>query len=341
MIRIGVIGAGSWGKNHVRTFASLEGAELTAVADERKEVRAVIARQYPGTHCFDDGAALIAAPHVDAVVIAAPSPVHAPLARAALEAGKHVLVEKPLALNVRDAEQLVEASRRAGRVLMVGHLMLYHGAVQHLKKMLDDGQLGDLLYVYCERVNLGVIRRDENALWSLGPHDLSVALFLMGAEFSDVTARGAAYLQPNVHDVVFANVRYRDGRMANIHMSWLDPHKSRRIVVVGSRKMAVFDDMQAQEKIRIFDKGAERIPATVGFGEYLTVRSGDILIPKISQSEPLRTEAEHFIACVRDGVRPQSDGRQGLDVVRLLEAAQRSLESGGRPVSLDAAKVGR
>ncbi len=338
MTRIGVIGAGAWGMNHVRSFASVPECKLTAVADARPEVRSSLGRSYPNLKLFEDGAGLIACEDVDAVVIATPSPSHAPLAQAALHAGKHVLVEKPMALSVADAEATVAAAEKSGKVLMTGHLLLYHSAVLYLRQLIDDGTLGEPRYVYCERVNLGTIRKDENALWSFAPHDLSVAAFLLGTDIADVSSRGAAYLQPNIHDVVFTNVRYHDGRMANIHVSWLDPHKSRRIVLVGTKKMAVFDDMSA-EKVRVYDKGADRVPAAVGYEEHLTVRSGDILIPNIKLEEPLKVEAKHFLACIRDGKTPRSDGQNGLTVVRMLEAAQRSLDKGGAPIQMSSLEV--
>lgn len=338
MIRVGVIGAGAWGMNHVRTFASMSDCKLAAVSDARSEVRASLQRTYPAIETFEDGASLIASDKVDAVVIATPSPSHASLARLAATTGKHVLVEKPMALSVADAEACVAAADKSGVVLMTGHLLLYHSAVLYLRQLIDSGELGEPRYVYCERVNLGTIRKDENALWSFAPHDLSVAAFLLGTDIADVSARGAAYLQPSVHDVVFTNVRYADGRMANIHVSWLDPHKSRRIVLVGSKKMAVFDDMSA-EKIRVYDKGADRVPAAVGYEEHLTVRSGDIVIPNIKLEEPLKVEAKHFLSCIQQGKTPRSDGRNGLLVVKMLEAAQQSLDQGGAPVQIRSLEV--
>jgi predicted dehydrogenase len=338
MTRIGVIGAGAWGMNHVRTFAGLAECNLAAVSDNRPKVLEGLQRSHPSLRVYADGTELVRSEDIDAVVIATPSPAHAPLAKAALEAGKHVLVEKPMALSVADAEACVKLAARNGKVLMVGHLLLYHSAVMYLRQLIDSGELGDPRYVYCERVNLGTIRKDENALWSFAPHDLSVAAFLLGTDVADVSARGAAYLQPGVHDVVFTNIRYRDGRMANIHVSWLDPHKSRRIVLVGSKKMAVFDDMAA-EKIRVYDKGADKVPAAVGYEEHLTVRSGDILIPHIKLEEPLKVEAKHFLACIRDEKTPRSDGANGLLVVKLLEAAQRSLDQGGLPVQFSSLEV--
>lgn len=336
MIRVGIIGAGAWGKNHVRTFSNLEGARLVAVADAREKVRISLEKSYPGLATYEQASSLIDSSDIDAVVIATPSPTHAELACAALGAGKHTLVEKPLALTAEDAERVVAEAEKAGKTLMVGHLLLYHSAVLYLRELVAQGQLGEPLYLYCERVNLGVIRSEENALWSLAPHDFSVAGFLLGKRPVDVTARGAAYLQPGIQDVVFTNLRFEDQRMANVHVSWLDPHKSRRMVLVGSEKMAVFDDMAGPEKIRIYDKGATRNPDVVGYEDFLAVRSGDILIPKVPMVEPLKAEAQHFCECIREGKTPRSDGFNGLEVVRMLQAAQKSLDAGGEPVSLSA-----
>jgi len=259
---------------------------------------------------------------------------HYPLAKTLLEAGKDVYVEKPLTLEVEHAETLCRLARANDRILMVGHLLLYHPGVQYLKRMVQDGSIGDLLYVYSQRVNLGKVRKDENALWSFAPHDLSVVLHLLEAEPVDVVARGSAFLQKGVEDVVFVNMRFADGRMAHVHVSWLDPHKLRKFTVVGTQKMVVFDDMEASEKIRIYDKGVDRAGQVVSYGDALTVRSGDILIPKISLQEPLRLECAHFVDCVRERRKPLTDGLDGLRVVKVLDAAQKSLERGGAPVAI-------
>ncbi len=252
---------------------------------------------------------LAARPDVQGVVVAASAVSHYTLARTLLEAGKDVFVEKPLALSVAHAEELVRIARERGRILMVGHLLLYHPAVRYLKDMVERGELGDLFYIYSQRVNLGKVRRDENALWSFAPHDLSVVLHLLGMEPIDVVARGSAFLQGAVEDVVFVDLRFPDGKLAHVHVSWLDPHKLRKFTVVGSRKMVVFDDMEASEKVRIYDKGVDRAGEVVSYGDALTVRSGDILIPRISLQEPLRLECQHFVDCVRDHRRRSPTGR--------------------------------
>jgi predicted dehydrogenase len=285
----------------------------------------------PGTTDLDP---ILADPSITALVVSASAAAHEPLALAALAAGKHTYVEKPLALSVEGAQRIVAAAKDAGRTLMVGHLLLYHPAVEYLKALLARGELGDIHYLYSQRVNLGVVRRDENALWSFGPHDVSVMNHLVGATPESVTARGQAYLQRGVEDVVFVNLRYPGGRMGHIQLSWLDPHKIRRLTLVGTRKMAVFDDMDAGEKVRIYDKGAEVSTEYATYGEYLGIRHGDVVILRIAATEPLAAEARHFLQCVREGQTPRSDGAEGLAVVRTLEAASESLARDGAPVAV-------
>jgi predicted dehydrogenase len=333
-VGIAVVGTGDWGANLVRNFANLPGSRLVALHDNDPQRLKKSANQYPATRPVASLEELAALQDVQGVVVAASAVSHYTLARTLLEAGKDVFVEKPLALSVTHAEDLVRIARECGRILMVGHLLLYHPAVRYLKGMVERGELGDLFYIYSQRVNLGKVRRDENALWSFAPHDLSVILHLLGMEPIDVVARGAAFLQGSVEDVVFVDLRFPDGKLAHVHVSWLDPHKLRKFTVVGSRKMVVFDDMEASEKVRIYDKGVDRAGEVVSYGDALTVRSGDILIPRLSLQEPLRLECQHFVECVRDRKAPLTDGAGGLQVVRVLAAAQASLEQGGKPVRL-------
>jgi len=333
-IGIAVVGTGDWGANLVRNFANLAGARLVSVCDADPQRLAKTAAQYPGVRAVADVADVARDTEVQGVVVAASAVSHYPLAKALLEAGKDVYVEKPLTLEVPHAEELCRIAKQKGRVLMVGHLLLYHPGVQYLKKMVTEKQIGDLLYIYCQRVNLGKVRKDENALWSFAPHDLSVILHLMDQEPVDVAARGAAFLQPDVEDVVFVDLRFPGGQTAHVHVSWLDPHKLRKFTVVGTQKMMVFDDMEASEKIKVYDKGVDRAGQVVSYGDALTVRSGDILIPKISLQEPLKLECAHFVECVRDRKRPLTDGLGGLRVVKVLDAAQRSLRNGGTPVAI-------
>lgn len=332
-LRIGVIGAGAWGKNHVRTLASMADVDLVAVCDSSPAIRERTARQYPGVELTDDPAALLA--KVDAVVIAAPAPAHADLALKAIAAGVPALVEKPFALTVADAERMAEAGDKAGVPLLVGHLLVHHPIIQRLGAMLGDGTLGDPYYLYSQRVNLGQVRPDENALWSLGPHDVSVALHLLGEAPVQVSAHGHAWLQPGVEDVVFLVMQFTSGVMAHAQLSWLDPHKDRKLTVVGSRRMAVFDDMAPREKLRIYDKGVDQRDAFVSAAESLKLRDGDIHIPNVGGGEPLGLELAHFVRVARGAPAEMTDAADGVRVVRVLEAASRSLEAGGLPIKVE------
>jgi len=338
-IGFAVVGTGDWGANLVRNFASLPGGRLVALCDTDPQRLAATAARYPAAQASDQIDAIAAHAGVHAVVVSASAAGHHPIAKRMLEAGKDVYVEKPLALRVDHAEELVRLARRHQRILMVGHLLLFHPGVRYLKGLVERGELGELHYIYSQRVNLGKVRRDENALWSFAPHDLSVILHLLGTEPADVAARGSAFLQKGIEDVVFVDLRFPGGRTAHVHVSWLDPHKLRKFTVVGSQKMVVFDDMEPNEKIRIYDKGVDRAGQVVSYGEALTVRSGDILIPKISLQEPLKLECQHFLECVRDRKTPLADGLDGLRVVRVLAAAQASLDQGGTPVPLGSEKA--
>ena len=238
-----------------------------------------------------------------------------------------------MALCVDDAKELVNFADCVGRTLMVGHLFQYHPAVEMLRGLVRNGELGEIYYIYSQRLNLGIVRSDENALWSFGPHDVSIVLHLLEQEPDTVSARGVGYLQPGIEDVVFVNLHFADGKMAQLQLSWLDPHKVRKMTIVGSKKMVVFDDVESAEKVKIYDKAAEREDYE-SYGEAITLRFGDVLIPHVSPVEPLRLECQHFADCIVNGTSPRSDGRDGLRVVRVLDAAQRSLEQQGVPVSL-------
>lgn len=333
-VGIAVVGTGDWGANLVRNFASLPGCRLVALCDSDPKRLARSAAQVPGARPVSHIDELASAGDVQGVVVSASAVSHYPLAKVLLEAGKDVYVEKPLTLQVAHAEELVRLARQKGRILMVGHLLLHHPGVRYLKAMVDRGELGDLYYIYSQRVNLGKVRKDENALWSFAPHDISVILHLLGMEPLDVVARGSAFLQGTVQDVVFADLRFPGGKMAHVHVSWLDPHKLRKFTVVGSQKMVVFDDMEASEKIRIYDKGVDKGGQVLSYDDALTVRSGDIVIPRISLQEPLKIECQHFIDCVRERKTPLTDGVDGLRVVKVLAAAQASLDQGGAPVAI-------
>ena len=323
-VRVGVVGLGYWGPNLARNLAAIPGCELAWLCDEDETARARIAAAFPTARLTGALEELLGDEQLDAVVLATPVRTHARLAVAVLEAGKHCFVEKPLATTGAEAEQAVAAAERTGRTLMVGHLLEYHPAVARLKQLIDSDELGGLYYMYGNRLNLGQLRADENALWSLGAHDVSVALHLIGEEPVECLAQGASFVRADVQDVVFCYLRFPSGVVAHLHLSWLDPHKERRITVVGARRMATFDDMLIEGKLTIYDKGFDQ--DTSSWGEYIA-RSGDIYSPQISNREPLRLECEHFIECVRTGATPRSDGESGLRVVRVLEALQDSLEA--------------
>jgi predicted dehydrogenase len=314
----------------------LPGANLIAVCDRSEDVLEGVKSTYPGVQCTQNCHDLVENDAIQAVVVATSAPSHYAVAKECLEAGRDVLVEKPLTLSTEESEELVYLARAKGRILMVGHLLLFHPAVTALKAMIDNGDLGDIRYIYSQRLNLGKVRTDENAWWSLAPHDISVVNFLLGAEPESVSARGQAFLQEGIHDVVFANLAYPEGRMANVQVSWLDPHKIRCFTIVGSKQMAVFDDMESGEKIRVYDKGVEG-GEFVSQKEALTLRFGDIHIPRIPTAEPLQLECNHFLECVRTRQTPITPGSQGLGVVRALNAGQQSLEQHGTPVSMAAA----
>jgi predicted dehydrogenase len=326
------VGLGYWGPNLARNFDLLPESELRWICDGTEAARKKAKSQFPNardTGSVDD---LLNDPDLDAVVVATHVPSHAELAVRVLEAGKHCFVEKPMAQSVAEAEKVLAAAEASGRTLMVGHLLEYHPGLEKLKQIADSGDLGDIHYIYSNRVNLGKLRADENALWSLGAHDVSVVLRLAGGEEpSEISAKGECYTQPGIEDVVFCYLRFPSGLAAHLHLSWLDPHKDRRFTVVGSKKMATFDDMEIERKVSVYDKGFDQ--NFTSYGEYIA-RSGDIWSPRISNEEPLRIECRHFVECVRDGVQPRSDGASGLRVVRVLEELQRSLEESSRAATV-------
>ena len=333
MINIAVVGAGAWGKNHVRVFSEIGNVRLKYICDSDPSKLSSMQKAYPQSKVVETIKPILQDPEVRGVVVASSAISHHPLSKEILLADKDVLVEKPMALNSKDAEEMLEIAEKRGRVLMVGHLLIYHPVVDRLKELITSGELGRIHYIYTQRVNLGVIRQDENALLSFAPHDLSVILYLLEEKPLVVSAHGESYIRKGIEDVVFLSLRFSDGKMANIHLSWLDPHKLRKITLVGSKKMVVFDDMEASEKLRIYDKGVGS-PSYDTYGEYLSLRFGDITIPNIKMAEPLRAEAEHFIRCIESRGKPKTGGRDGLEVVRILTAAQQSLKEKGFPIHL-------
>ena len=333
-VRVGVIGCGYWGPHLVRNLHEITEAELLAVSDLRPERLEYVGSRYPGVRLLSDHHDLLAT-DIDAVVIASPIHTHYTLAREALLAGKHVLVEKPLATNVEEAADLVTVARRRRRVLMAGHTFLYNPAVQELRRLVQSGDLGRIYYGDAARLNLGLFQRHANVLWDLAPHDISILMHVLGQDPVMVSARGSTCVQAGVHDVCYVEIQFSAGTSAHVHVSWLDPDKVRRLTLVGDRRMAVFDDVSPTTKLRIYDQGVE-CPVADNYGEFeLAYRHGEIVIPYIAWREPLRLECEHFLDCVRRGNRPLSDGEQGLAVVATLEAAERSLRSGGLRVPVE------
>jgi predicted dehydrogenase len=332
-MRVAAIGYGYWGPNVVRNLEGLDGADLVWVCDVSEDNLKRASQLYPEAATTTDPDDALADDSVEAVVISTSAPTHHDLALRALRAGKHTFVEKPLTLDSGDARELIETAEQAGKTLMVGHLMQYHSGIDWVRDYIHSGELGDVLYMYLQRLNLGKVRVEENAFWSLAPHDVSIALYLLGEEPDFVSASGAAYVTPGVHDVVFANMHFPSGRIVNIHVSWLDPHKVRKLTVVGTNKMLVFDDMQATEKIWIYDKGLGEPGRALSWGEDLRIRFGDITVPWVQMAEPLAIELQHFLDCCTSGSVPRSDGRNGLAVVRVLEAVDESMEAGGAPVA--------
>ncbi len=332
-VRLAILGCGEWGRNHVRVFSERRDSRVTLCVDPDPACLDLVRERYGKLRCAADPEAAWRDPRVDAVVVATPTASHFALAREALRAGKDVLVEKPLCTSSAEAEELVRLARRRGRVLMVGHLFLYNDGARKLRDLMHSGVLGRTYYLHATRTNLGPIRRDVSVVWDLAAHDVSIFRWLLGAEPREVSARGQRILQDGVEDVAFLSFVFPDGVLAHVHASWLDPKKVREVTVVGDRKMAVWSDMNAQEPIRVYDKGVMSARQYETYGDFpWVVRDGDILIPKMAYTEPLKNQAQHFLECVRARTEPLTGGRDGLAVVRALEAATRSMARGGASV---------
>jgi predicted dehydrogenase len=334
-VRIGIIGLGYWGPNLARALASTPGCELAYACDLDEGNRARIEGRYPGTVLTDRFDDLLEDDTLDAIVVATGAPSHHAIGMRVLEAGKHALIEKPLALTVADARELVETADAKGRVLMVGHLLRFHPVFQQLQATTESGALGRMLYLYTNRLNFGKVRADENALWSLAPHDISLALALAGERPEEVSARGEAFLREGVEDVVFGYLHFPSGLVAHLHVSWLDPHKSRKLTVVGSEGMAVFDDTETDRKLTVYEKASS--PSRFDtWGEFQALRTGDVKIPQVPNAEPLIQETKAFVDAIVAGKATVASGDEGLAVVEVLTALQTSLEQHGAPVRLDA-----
>ena len=327
-VRLALVGYGYWGPNLARNFHQLEDAELAYVIDANPAALTRAQRLYGCATAGDIGVAL-ADPTVDAIVLATPARTHFALGQQALLAGKHLFVEKPLTMDLAEGRQLTALADSLGAILMVGHVFEFNPAVRYIKDTIDSGDLGDVLYLYSKRVNLGRVQSDVNALWSIAPHDISIALYLLGQVPESVRCQGARCLNGQVEDVIFLTLNFGGNLLCHVHASWLDPSKMREMTVVGSRKMIVYDDVSAEGKVRVYDKGAFR-KGDVTYGDFqYKLHSGDILIPRLDLKEPLQEECAHFVACVRGGTRPLTDGQNGLRVLQVLAAGQQSLELGG------------
>ncbi len=325
-MKIAVLGHGHWGRNLVRVFHEL--GALAVVCEASEVARKEVAQKYPGVQVESDSGAVFGNALIEGVVIATPAETHFALAQAAMEAGKHAFVEKPIALRSSDAEKLVALAGARKRVLMVGHLLRYHPAILKLKELCRAGELGRIEYVYCNRLNLGKVRREENALWSFAPHDVSVLLHLFEAMPLQVSTTGGTYLQPNIADVTLSNLQFDNGARAHIFVSWLHPFKEQKLVVVGSKKMAVFDDVAAQNKLMLFDKEIALVN-----GNFQVKRPEGVPVT-VDGTEPLQNECRHFLDCVASGRAPDTDGGEGLRVLLVLQACQKSLQLNGEPVAV-------
>lgn len=335
MTTVAVVGLGGWGKNLARNYFEIPQCDLKYLCDVKESQLKKIGAQLPGPLVINDFDEILKDIDLEAVVLATPAPTHYAMCKQALLADKDVYVEKPFVLNVHEGEELIELAEKKGRILMIGHLLEYHPVVNQVKQLIQSGELGNVYYIYNQRLNLGTVRGDENALWNFAPHDISSILYLVDKQLVDVAARGQCYLQKGIEDVVFLTLNFGEGVMAHVHVSWLDPHKVRKMTIVGSKKMAVFDDLEANEKLKIYDKGAACNTDYNSFAEYITLRFGDITIPYVKMTEPLRLECLHFLECVRERKKPLTDGHDGLKVIKVLDAAQQSLQNNGIPIAIN------
>jgi predicted dehydrogenase len=334
-IKLGVVGCGYWGPNLVRNFRSLPDCHLKMMCDISKERLKHLGVLYPdvkGEISYDH---MLNGTGLEAVVVATSVQLHFPMAKAALLAGKHTLIEKPMAASSAQCEELVQIAREKGLVLMIGHTFLYSPAVRKIKEIVERGDLGEIRYICARRLNLGLFQKDINVAWDLAPHDISIVLHLLEESPTSVNCRGSAHVTPGIEDVTSMSLTFPKSRSAIIHSSWLDPRKVREMTIVGSKRMIVYDDVAQQEKIRVFDARVERPPHYDTFAEFhYAYHYGDTYAPYIKQEEPLKTECQHFLDCIQHGRQPLTDGEQGLKLVRILEASSESLRQGGSPVVL-------
>jgi len=336
LLTVGVVGCGYWGPNLIRNFMNLQGADVKVCADITERRLQHMKGLYPSIEVTSDYMEIVKDSSIDAVVVSTPVSSHFEIAKAALDAGKHVFVEKPLTRTVEEGVTLVELAEKKKQTLMVGHTFVFTAAVNKIKELIGSGELGDIYYISTSRVNLGIFQDDINVVWDLAPHDISIMNFILNSRPESVTSIGHSYIRPGIEDVAFVTMRYPGDKLANIHVSWLNPSKIRKTTVVGSKKMLVYDDVSSLEKIRIYDKGVTVQPHYDTFGEFqLSYRYGDISIPRLDDAEPLKTECQHFIDCIESGVCSKSSGRDGLEVLLALDAADRSIKKNGMEVRIE------
>jgi len=336
VVNVGVVGCGYWGPNLIRNFSNLKTCKVIACSDLLEQRLSHMQRLYPAIRTTTNFREIMNDPMIDAVVIATPVSSHYGMALEALEAGKHVFLEKPLAQSLEEGRKLVELAQKKNRTLMVGHTFVYTAAVNKIKDVIWSGELGDIYYISSSRVNLGIFQDDINVVWDLAPHDISIMNYILNSRPVSVAAMGQSYIRPGIEDVAFLILKYPQATLANIHVSWLNPNKIRSTTVVGSKKMLVYDDVSSLEKIRIYDKGVTVTPHYDTFGEFqLSYRYGDISIPRLDDAEPLKIECQHFIDCIEKGAEPRSGGTHGFEVLLALDAADRSMREHGAEVLID------
>ncbi len=336
MLKVGVVGCGYWGPNLIRNFFNLSGTEVKSCADISENRLKHMKNLYPSMETTTDYKDIVEDPDIDAIIVATPVSSHFEIALAALDAGKHVFVEKPLTGTVEEGLKLVTKADEKKLTLMVGHTFVFTAAVNKIKELIESGELGEIYYISTSRVNLGIFQEDINVIWDLAPHDISIMNYVLGSRPESVSAVGHSYIRPEIEDVAFVTMNYPGNKLANIHVSWLNPSKIRKTTVVGSKKMLVYDDVSSLEKIRLYDKGVTVQPHYDTFGEFqLSYRYGDISIPKLDDAEPLKIECQHFTDCIEKGITPRSSGVDGLDVLLVLASADRSIRQNGAEVKIE------
>ena len=340
MLKVGVVGCGYWGPNLIRNFTQLNSSEVVICSDLSDDRLRHMKSLYPHLEMTKDFREILSRDDIEAVVVATPPQTHHAIGMEALKAGKHLFVEKPLAISGEQCEDLVREAEQRKLKLITGHTFVYTAAVNKIKDLISSGELGDIMYISSTRVNLGIFQEEINVVWDLAPHDVSIMNYILDSTPESVCANGHSYIRDGIEDVAFVTLKYPNNILANIHVSWLNPDKIRATTVVGSKKMLVYDDISSLEKIRIYDKGVTVQPHYDTFAEFhLSYRFGDISIPKLDESEPLKVESQHFIDCIREDRTPRSSGVDGLNVVRVIEAANKSLKNSGSMVSLIPAAV--